>query len=285
MKRSLTTGESDFTSLFAIEEDLVYAIVKFKYTNYETDPKEFRALTRMRGVSKAMERIVGKLYKNAIRIPRHYEGFFGDEKLGWFPKLESLELWGDRSTITDEGLRGATNLTELHLGYTKRITYTSLLNLTNLTKLSLNNNPSIVNYALLPLNKLQTLSIARNNLITDDGLRLLSNLTSLNLSFNKIITNEGISGLTNLTSLDIENTYIGNDGLRYLTNLTNLELRQNRFVTDEGLAALVNLRRLDLEGNQEISSIGMSWLPRLKEIVCYYGGVTNDYREIDNVLT
>jgi hypothetical protein len=183
-----------------------------------------------------------------------------------FPEFVTRLNLANNEVITNEGLKGFTNLTDLDLCSNKVISDEGIKHLPNLTKLDLRVNKTITNEGLKGLIKLISLKLHKNKAITDEAVKHLTQLTELDLYNNKKITNKGLELLTNLTSLDLrENKIITNEGLMLLTNLTSLNLVHNKTITNERLKDLTNLTNLTLYESGTITCEGIKLLLKLTD--------------------
>lgn len=167
------------------------------------------------------------------------------------------------SPIDDEGISGLVSLASLtwdepgrNIQSFCKVTNDGIKGLTNLRYLSLFANKIITDDGIANLSgSLQTLHLRSSwrNLITDDGLAMLTNLQSLFLPKTSGISDAGVSGLSNLTLLELSLSAcaITNAGILGLTNLTRLGLHAYQHITDDGLEALDETQTIESEAEHD----------------------------------
>jgi hypothetical protein len=236
-----------FTQLWELEEEIVRTIIGWVYPLYQSERKQFLSLQRMRIVSKDVDRIIGRIFSVAKRLPKKIARWLTDQKLLSFLSIEQLNLSATFRRVTDKALSMLSCLRHLDLHGNGAITDGGLSLHTNLTSLCISRNSLISNNCVSTLTKLTTLDINYNGMINDDGLRCLTNLTDLSVNGGRrsTITRNGISTLTNLTKLNIGsyNGIVG-IGLVSMPNLTELLLDDNITVTNDDLLPFTNLTTL-----------------------------------------
>ena len=205
--------------------------------------------------------------------------------------------------VTDDGLSTLTNLTELGLGGSTRITSECFKNFPKLINLSLSSsNVDMFSTRFQYLTNLNTLVIKYSTNVPSD-IKLLTNLTDLSfeycqltyidLSFYKnlhtlnisraSINNRTIQSLNclNLSDLDISHNSIGNKGLQHLTKFTNLchlNLSGTSKINDDHLQLLnhTKLQTLHLTECTFVEGENLRLFVNLRELYL------NDCRRIDN---
>lgn len=136
-----------------------------------------------------------------------------------------------------------------------------------ITRLYCYYNTEITNISLGFLKKLQYLNCGTNTNFTNYGLRNLRNLTYLDCGRNTNFTDEALQYLVNLEYLHCgNNTKFTNAGLQYLKNLTFLHCFNNQNFTDIGLQCLTNLQYLVCGYNVKFTSNALRYLPNLRYI-------------------
>jgi internalin A len=188
--------------------------------------------------------------------------------------LTSVDLRDCLYDISNDGIKGLVNLTDLHLGCQRKISDASISCLVNLTSLHVGGN-GLISEGLTTLPKLTSLNLSHNLVVTDEILMKLSSLTDLNLNMNFLISDMGLQALTNLKCLHLNMNHstcdkkagrILNAGLLALTNLRKLELGDNSDITDGVISRLTFLNALDLRFNYYISEAAVRGLTSLTEL-------------------
>jgi len=173
--------------------------------------------------------------------------------------------------VSDEGIQGLTNLISLKVG--ESVSGEGLMRLNRLTSLDLTHN-DLVKFSHIEhlTSTLLKLNLSSNHVIQDEDLIPFTCLRSLKLNYNFDISDNGISKLTGLTFLDISgdegygSELISNEGVSNLTNLTFLDVSDNFHskVTNEGISKLTNLTRLNLCCNERIDISKLTHLVNLQ---------------------
>lgn len=242
------------------------------------DKPQFSSFFSLCLVSSCWSKMV---YESVTAVEGHLSSLVNDDALKRFGSLQALKvthkadsIWSAAastwiaSTITDGGLRTATNLTRLDISDALFwVSDRSLAGLTNLTTLRLSS--TINDLGLKNLTNLTTLDLTLNVVVSDDAITKLTKLTTL-VTWNSALTPDGLATLTNLTSLALNSNEHNYDyAIVHLTNLTRLDIPVGSFkcvVSDEGLRCLSNLTYLDVSHNSYISDFGIKNLTKLKSL-------------------
>lgn len=161
-------------------------------------------------------------------------------------------------TITDEGIKGLTNLTNLHLWdwqrYPKlKINAQGIRQLPKLINLSLCETGEWINIGISTFTNLTSLHLDIGKDITDRDLSPLTALRKLSLHGVLGLTGEAFHLLTNLTSLDFAVTPGVEGGVYFLTNLTHLSFDSTLSpINEQALTNLQKLRKINIADDRKI---------------------------------
>jgi Leucine-rich repeat (LRR) protein len=206
----------------------------------------------------------------------------------------SLDEVDENSRMMDnETLRVLTQLEDLDIAFTSRITDVAVRHLTNLTKLDLDSAaPGITDAVLRTLTRLRVLGLSSYQGVGADVhvFAEMGNLQALSLSMNVAVQGVSLHGLATLTYLNLKgavqvgdadlamlvglrvlivdrNVTLTDASLSVLTNLEVLSLETTRAnITNAGVSVLLSLRVLDLSGNKSITAEGIAPLTRLEQL-------------------
>lgn len=187
-------------------------------------------------------------------IAAHEARWLTDDSVKHYPSIRTLFLPRHMNGVTDEGLRCMMNLTSLILK-NKKFSDQGVSGLTNLTELVLGSSSRVTNNGLAPMVSLRTLELY-SEIISDVGIMDLLKLTSL-ASYSDNITDVGFIRLTNLTRLKYGGNSMTDAGMQHLVNLTSLDLSGNSSISNEGITGLSNLSILTLDRQCNITNAGI----------------------------
>lgn len=175
-------------------------------------------------------------------------------------------------TITDEGIKGLTNLTNLHLWdwqrYPKlKINAQGIRQLPKLINLSLCETGEGINKGISTFTNLTSLHLDNGRDITDRDLSFLTALRKLSLRGVLGLTGEAFHPLTNLISLDFAYTP-GVEGVYFLTNLTHLSFDSTVSpINEQALTNLQKLRKINIaDETKGFTGWSLHLLPSLTQV-------------------
>jgi internalin A len=196
----------------AISNEGIVGLINLKYldieSHYNITDAGISGLTNLTALYLCDNHVITnrsvRLLTNLTALALRVNPGISDEGIMLLTKLTMLSITfepmdGYVLSITNRGVAGLTNLTDLHLNNIQITDHA----LTLLTKLDLEESCNITGEGLIGLPKLRTLllSLHRPCNINSTGLMKLTQLTKLNLGMTWQVTQRTVSGLTNLTYL------------------------------------------------------------------------------------
>ncbi len=167
-----------------------------------------------------------------------------------FPQLQTLELHGRLSQLTDAALGHLPHLRRLNLDHCENITDAAFLSVTQLEELILRGCDRITDAGLACLSQLRVLELTRDcRGITHVGLVQLPLLRKLVIESCPEIDGRALLGMPQLTALNIANNWnLRDEHLANLPQLRELNMRYCRGISRAVFARLPLLERLDIHG-------------------------------------
>jgi hypothetical protein len=272
-----------FNSGYVITEEDYDAVLKYMYTNYNSDQilrisinfdmvKDYTIITSLNIIKYDYDynylfRFLDKLIKLQTLEFLTYNLPFGDSLMN-LTNLQTLQLpmynlpFGDSLTnLTNlqtleipiynlpfgDSLTNLTNLQTLNLPMYRQPLDNSFANLINLHTLKFKRYNHLLGNSLANLTNLQTLELFSYNHPFNDSLINLTNLQTLNLYYYSQPLDDSLANLINLQTLHLPmyNNPFGNS-LANLINLQTLKLQIYSQPLDDFLANLINLQTLNL---------------------------------------
>ncbi|WVQ83209.1 hypothetical protein IAT38_005348 [Cryptococcus sp. DSM 104549] len=231
------------------------------------------------------------LRQNELTSPLPVEAFAGLEE------LEEIDMYDNRlgPRVSDEELKGMSNVTSLDLSFNNIRHPPNLPSLTQVNVLYLvQNKISKVEEGELDWCKdtITSLELGGNRIRVIENLEQLTLLEELWLGKNKIRTLENLNTFTSLKILSLQSNRITKlEGLEALVNLEELYLSHNGLTKIEGLEKNTKLTTLDV-GNNMIEEIeNISHLENLEEFwasnnkIATLRALDSQLRPLENLVT
>ncbi|KAL9650848.1 hypothetical protein ABK040_001898 [Willaertia magna] len=296
-KRKVVEEEGNNNKLFF--NDVIFEITKYidkmkDYFNFAKINKTIHFVMTRENLN-----VLNKLFKrNRMKLKDHFpEYLFNvlnylsiDNKsniklLLNFTQLKVLDI--KLTKISDNELKGLTNLEKLKLENCNKVYGKCFLNLKQLKTLKLTNMYNIKDESLVELKNLNKLTVYQCTLLTGDFLKHLQQLTELNIK-NERFNIENLNSLINLKVLFLQinkKHFINYNFLHNLTNLETLSISPSKEMKDDDLMNLKNLKTLELLNECNVTGSCFINLNNLESFLVCFNGLKNLNEENLKYLT